>query len=222
LAGRRPRWGWARDRHRQRHIATDRDRAADPGPAAGFTRRGTHGQRPRRAFAENRFADAAEDYVAFRAEDPKLRLNLWDLHETAIDAGKIDDAIRILALLEPRMRNAQAPLPDLALWEVLAQEAWLLACGPRADDESGRRAVALATEALGIEGSDKAQVLDSLAAGHARVGQWDDAVKRIQQAIEEIGDADFKKTLQRRADSYRRRQPWSQLGDEPSAAPAVN
>lgn len=181
--------------------------------------------RSRRAFAllkENRFADAAEDYVVFRAEDPKLRLNLWDLHLSAIDAGRIDDAIRILAWLEPRMRNAQAALPQLALWEVLAQEAWLLACGPQADEESGRRAVTLATDALGIEGSNKAAVLDALAAGHARVGRWEDAVERIQQAIEETDDAGEKKALQRRADSYRRRQPWSQVGDEPTAAPAGN
>jgi serine/threonine protein kinase len=181
--------------------------------------------RSRRAFAllkENRFADAAEDYVVFRADDPKLRLNLWDLHLSAIDGGKIDDAIRILAWLEPRMRNAQAALPQLALWEVLAQEAWLLACGPRADEEAGRRAVALATEALGIEGSNKAVVLDALAAGHARVGQWEDAVERIQQAIEETSEVGEKKALERRADAYRRRQPWSQVGDEPTAAPAGN
>lgn len=171
----------------------------------------------RRAFAllkERRFAEAANDYMVFRAGDPKLRLNLWDMHLNAVDAGEVDQALRILALLEPRMRGDEPPLAQLALWEVLAQAAWLHACGPNADDESGRRAVALVTEALGMTGIDRAAVLDALAAGHARMGQWDQAMERIGQAIEAATDETEKQNLEKRAAAYRQKQPWGRISDD--------
>lgn len=176
----------------------------------------------RRAFAllkERRFAEAAKDYAVFRARDPKLRLNLWDMHLNAVDAGEVDQALRILALLEPRMRGEEPPLPQLALWEVLAQAAWLHACGPNADEESGRRGVTLATEALGMKGIDRAAVLDALAAGHARAGQWEDAVTRIGQALESTTDAAEKRNLEQRAAAYRQKQPWSRIGDDQEGEP---
>lgn len=171
----------------------------------------------RRAFAllkERRFAEAANDYMVFRAGDLKLRLNLWDMHLNAVDAGEVDQALRILALLEPRMRGDEPPLAQLALWEVLAQAAWLRACGPNADEESGRRAVALATEALGMTGIDRAAVLDALAAGHARMGQWDQAMERIGQAIEAATDETEKQNLEKRAAAYRQKQPWGRISDD--------
>jgi serine/threonine protein kinase len=171
----------------------------------------------RRAFAllkERRFAEAAADYLVFRAGDAKLRLNLWDMHRDAIDAGRVDDALQILALLEPRMRANGPPLPQLALGEVLTQTAWLHACGPNADEASGRRAIALATEALEMAGIDRTAVLDALAAGHARTGQWDDAVARIGQALEATTDAAEKLNLEKRAAAYRQKQPWGRISDD--------
>ena len=199
-----------------KHYSAALDLATAAGTVADADRQDLHSRRAFALLKESRFADAADDYVVFRAGDPKLRLNLWDLHLSAVDAGKVDEALKILAVLEPRMRGDVAPLPQLALWEVLSQEAWLLACGPRADEASGRRAIALATEALELPGAVRGTVLDALAAGHARAGQWDDAVERLKQAVEATDDADDKKSLERRAEAYARRQPWSKVVDDPA------
>ena len=78
-------------------------------------------------------------------------------------------------------------LPDeLAMANRLA---WLLAACPQKDCRNGKQAVALAQRLCAVDGFKSPILLDTLAAAHARVGDFDAAVRTAGQAIDLIGRA---------------------------------
>ncbi|MFM8804277.1 MAG: hypothetical protein ACKOK8_10275, partial [Planctomycetia bacterium] len=85
---------------------------------------------------------------------------------------------------------------------------------PGADADAGRKAKALAAEALTLAGADpvmKPQSLDTLAAAAARSGDTEEAVRRIGEAIPLLDDAGQRGEFEKRRDRYERGLPW----DEP-------
>jgi tetratricopeptide (TPR) repeat protein len=80
--------------------------------------------------------------------------------------------------------------------------ARLLATCPEAAFRDGKKAVALATRACHATGFKNAVFLDTLAAAHAEAGQFDQALKFGQQALDLASD-DLKAALKARIDRYR-------------------
>jgi len=167
----------------------------------------------RRGFAllkQKRFAEAAEDYLVFRAGDRKLAANLWDIQQAAAEAGDIPAATIVLDRLENLLAQSPAGAFDgPAGWEVRNTLAWYLACGPAADTASGTRAVGLATRALDEVGAaERGQVLDSLATAHARAGDFEAAIRVIDEASEVTTDPALLDDLKRRKAAFTAGEPW--------------
>lgn len=170
----------------------------------------------RRSYAlvqARRFTDAADGYTAVHSADTTgLAAKLWDLQQAAAEGGDIQAARNILQRLEGLVRpGAPQEGTGLARWEILNTLAWYLACDPGSDDASGRRAVELANEALVmVDDENRAQVLDSLAAAHARTGQWEKALQQIDAAIGGTRDAGQKAEFQRHREAFEQHRPWNQ------------
>jgi tetratricopeptide (TPR) repeat protein len=85
--------------------------------------------------------------------------------------------------------------------------AWLLATAKTPGFRNGRKAVELALKACELSDWRNAEYLDTLAAAYARVGDFDNAVKWQEKALESsklAGTSDF----QQRLNFYRERKPW--------------
>jgi len=167
----------------------------------------------RRGFAllkQKRFAEAAEDYLVFRAGDRKLAANLWDIQQAAAEAGDIPAATIVLERLENLLARSPAGAFDgPAGWEVRNTLAWYLACGPGADTASGTRAVGLATRAMEEVGAaERGQVLDSLATAHARAGDFEAAIRAVDEASEVTTDPALLDELKRRKAAFTAGEPW--------------
>jgi tetratricopeptide (TPR) repeat protein len=85
--------------------------------------------------------------------------------------------------------------------------AWLFATTKAPGFRNGKKAVELALKACELSDWRNAGYLDTLAAAYARVGDFDNAVKWQQKALESpqlAGTSDF----QQRLNFYRERKPW--------------
>ncbi len=85
--------------------------------------------------------------------------------------------------------------------------AWLYATARAPGFRDGRRAVALALKACGLSDWKMGEYLDTLAAGYARMGDFDNAVKWQEKALEQsksVRPSEF----QERLNLYRERKAW--------------
>ncbi len=94
--------------------------------------------------------------------------------------------------------------------------AWILATCTDARYRDGGRAVELAKKACELSEWSDANVIDTLAAAYAEVGDFDAAVKWESKAIELLGDRKMKEDLRSRLELYRERKPYRETV---SAAP---
>ena len=93
---------------------------------------------------------------------------------------------------------------------LLGSFARLLATCPDDAIRDGRRAVELAEEASAIGPSPSIALLDTLAAAHAEVGQFENAVRFAQQAVDvarALGDVQAAEAIGRHVTLYKRRAP---------------
>jgi tetratricopeptide (TPR) repeat protein len=85
--------------------------------------------------------------------------------------------------------------------------AWLFATAKTPGFRNGKKAVELALKACQLSDWGKAEYLDTLAAGYARVGDYDNAVKWQEKALgypKLARPSEF----QQRLNLYRERKPW--------------
>ena len=104
---------------------------------------------------------------------------------------------------------------------VLNNLAWVLATSPTDDVRDGERAIKLATQAAEITEFKQAHILSTLASGYAETGDFENAIKWIEKAIEinrEEGEKQQSKrndeqreSLQKEHESYQRKEPWREL-----------
>lgn len=85
--------------------------------------------------------------------------------------------------------------------------AWLLATAKAPGFRDGKRAVKLALKACELSGWKKAEYVDTLAAGYARIGDFDNAVKWQEKALEQSKSA-RRPEFQERLNCYQERKPW--------------
>lgn len=98
---------------------------------------------------------------------------------------------------------------------VLNNFAWTLATSPYETVRDGAKAVELATKACEITEYGAAHILSTLAAANAEAGDFDEAVKRSEEAVakaKELGTAEqYDGQLDAELNSYRAGQPWREL-----------
>lgn len=89
--------------------------------------------------------------------------------------------------------------------------AWLLATSPNDDIRDGSRAIELANHACELTEFKQAHILSTLAAAYAETGDFDNARKYSQQAIDvagETGDQALVEPLGKELASYEQDKPW--------------
>ncbi|MDA7951323.1 MAG: tetratricopeptide repeat protein [Pirellulaceae bacterium] len=90
---------------------------------------------------------------------------------------------------------------------VLNNFAWLLATSPEEEVRNGKRAVELATKAAEVTEYKDANILSTLGAAHAEMGNWSEAEKWAAKALE-LSEEDQREGFQKELDSYKEKKPW--------------
>src|SRR5262249_7806566 len=85
--------------------------------------------------------------------------------------------------------------------------AWIWATCPEAAVRDGRRAAESARKACELTEWKKAHCLGALAAAHAEAGEFDEAVRWAEKAVELAREAE-KRDYLAHLESYRQSQPW--------------
>ena len=94
--------------------------------------------------------------------------------------------------------------------EAMANAARLLATVPDPAIRDGNRALELAARACQQSNWQDSIFLDVLAAAHAELSHFDEAVKFQQQAIDKESNADLKEEFQARLNQYKKRRAYRQ------------
>jgi tetratricopeptide (TPR) repeat protein len=170
---------------------------------------------------------AAEKIGIMQRRAASLR-GLGDAHLSTGEHGKaVKDFQEALALgVEIRdlevEEEAEEPIPlDDG---VLNNLAWVLATSPDDSVRDGKLAVQYATQAAELTEFKEAHILSTLASGYAEVGDFENATKYIQDAIElnkVAGEEAVDKTrtdsqresLGKEYESYKQKKPWRELQD---------
>jgi tetratricopeptide (TPR) repeat protein len=90
---------------------------------------------------------------------------------------------------------------------VLNNLAWLLATSPDNSVRDGKRAIELATKACELEDYKQAHILSTLAAAYAETGDFENARKWSQKAVD-MNDPDHAEQLAKELASYQENKPW--------------
>jgi tetratricopeptide (TPR) repeat protein len=85
--------------------------------------------------------------------------------------------------------------------------AWTLATSTEKSVRDGKRAVKLALEACEASDYEKPHILSTLAAAYAERGDWSNARKWSQKAVE-LATEDIKETLKLELERYKKKLPW--------------
>lgn len=107
---------------------------------------------------------------------------------------------------------------------ILNNLAWLLATTPEDDLRNGERAIALAKKACEVTEYKQAHILSTLASGYAETGDWENAVKWSQAAVE-LGEGDVKEQLKQELESYKNKKPWrekQQVKEKPESKAPID
>lgn len=132
-------------------------------------------------------ADYPGEWIAYRARGD-VKLNVGRRREAITD---YDRAMQI----QPK---------DAALLNNLS---WVLATAPEEKLRDGKRAAVLANEACKLTAYKLPHILSTLAAAYAETGDFQEAVKWAEKAIE-IGSKEHGEELKKELESYKAGKPW--------------
>jgi tetratricopeptide (TPR) repeat protein len=93
--------------------------------------------------------------------------------------------------------------------------AWVLATSPVDELRNGERSIKLGTEACELTEYKEAHILSTLAAGYAETGNFAEALKWAEKAVE-LGkeeESEQLEQLQKELDSYKENKPWREKQD---------
>jgi len=149
---------------------------------------------------QGKFAEAVEDYTAaiekFRSYAEAFINRAYALEQLGqFDAAVVD--------YEEALRLA----PESAL--AANNFAWMLAACSDERTRNGKRAVELAEKACDLTDHNNGEYLDTLAAAHARAGDFDAAIQRAEEALERLPD-DMKPETEMRLELYRNKEAYAE------------
>jgi tetratricopeptide (TPR) repeat protein len=161
---------------------------------------------------QGRFGEAAAIYRKATELDPGLARGHYNLAHALHGEGKTDEAAR-------RYRLALGLDPS---WPQLATElAWRLATDAEPARRDGAEALRLAQQACQATEKPEPRMLDVLAASHAAVGRYSDAVTVARQARAlaiSRAQSDLVRQIEHRIDVYTNHQAFSaKRGKSPSS-----
>ena len=126
-------------------------------------------------IAKGRWDEAIEQYQQALKQMPdsthahyQLGLALQSQHRFAAAIAQFQKVLE----LDPKHVTARNNL------------AWLLATGPEASLRDGKKAVALAQQAMQLSGGNAPEILDTLAAAYAEAGSFPEAIESAQRALD--------------------------------------
>jgi tetratricopeptide (TPR) repeat protein len=92
--------------------------------------------------------------------------------------------------------------------------AWVLATSPIDELRDGKRAIKLAETACKITEYKAAHILSTLAAAHAEAGDFEQAIKWSQRAVELGGENEIDEQLKQELASYQEEKPWRERQEQ--------
>jgi tetratricopeptide (TPR) repeat protein len=95
---------------------------------------------------------------------------------------------------------------------ILNNLAWLLATSPEDEVRNGQRAIELAKKACDVTEYKEAHILSTLASGYAEIGDWENAVKWSEKALE-LGEGEVREQLAKELENYKNKKPWREKQD---------
>lgn len=101
--------------------------------------------------------------------------------------------------------------------------AWVLATSPKNEVRDGKRSLEYASKAAALTEYKEAHILSTLAAAHAELGDFDEAIKWSTKAVE-IGKEENNeqlKQLEMELEGYRKKQPFRELQENENKVPLV-
>ncbi|MBX7167511.1 MAG: tetratricopeptide repeat protein [Pirellulales bacterium] len=146
----------------------------------------------------SRVQDAIDVLTQVLEKQPKLALALHTRADALLSLGRQEEALAdYRAAVEIDGQN-----PTL-----LNNLAWVLATSPNDALRDGKKSIELATKACELTEFKKAFILSTLAAAYAEAGDFENAKKYVQQALD-TGDEDLKDEISKEQANYLEGKPW--------------
>lgn len=161
--------------------------------------------RPRRAI---------EIFSEILQDDPENWMVLRSRGDALLSVGKHGEAIQ-----DYEKAIKIEPSDD----GILNNFAWVLATSPKDELRDGKRSLEMATKACEVTKYQRPHILSTLAAAYAETGDFENARKWSEKAVEQ-GKDELKEQLQKELDSYKDNKPWREIQEteekpEPVVAP---
>jgi tetratricopeptide (TPR) repeat protein len=100
---------------------------------------------------------------------------------------------------------------------VMNNYAWVLATSTNDEVRDGQKALELAEKACKLTENKQAHILSTLASCYAEIGDFENARKWAEKAVETSEDAEQKKGLTEELESYKQNKPWRESEDTKEA-----
>jgi|GEM_PF-2173804 len=153
---------------------------------------------------QKKYAEAASNYTQaiqngfHQAQALDVRADAYEANQQKAEAKNDRDALALANKVEEDPKDAKSR----------AQLAFMLATSSFADFRSGAWARDLAQEACDLTDQKDPASLDALAAAHAELGEFPEAVKWASKAEELASDADQKRAIGERIKKYEAKEPF--------------
>ncbi len=154
--------------------------------------------------SQKKYAEAASNYTQaiqngfHQAQTLDVRADAYDANGQKAEAKNDRDALALANKVEEDPKDAKSR----------AALAFMLATSPFADFRCGTWARDLAQEACDLTDQKDSASLDALAAAHAELGEFPEALKWASKAEELAGDADQKQAIGERIKKYEAKEAY--------------